>query len=99
MHKTWLDLVRSPAAPINSRHHAEAAKCLCFATMAACSIRQQHAIHHWVVGPHMNYLDDRGDEAAIWHGYCQRNVDVLVICDALAIRGAGCKAQQDMSCV
>lgn len=37
------------------------------------------------------YLDDRGDEATVRHGDGNGNVDVLVVCDTLAISRARCK--------
>ena len=36
------------------------------------------------------YLDDRGDEAAVRHCNRNGNVDVLIVCDALAISRACC---------
>ena len=36
-------------------------------------------------------LDDGGDQAAVWHGHSQCDVDVLVVGDAVAVRRARCR--------
>ena len=42
------------------------------------------------IGLKSPYLDDRGDEPTV--GHCDRNgnIDVLIVCDALAISRARC---------
>ncbi len=38
----------------------------------------------------VSILDDGSNEATVWHGQSQGDIDALIVCDAVAISGAGC---------
>ena len=41
----------------------------------------------------VSIFEHRGDETAVWHGDCQCDVDVLIVCDAAAVSGARCRGE------
>ena len=38
----------------------------------------------------VSILNHGRDEATVWHGHSQGDIDVLIVCDAIAVSGAGC---------
>lgn len=42
----------------------------------------------------VSILNDRGDETAVRHCHSQRDVDVLIVCGAVAVSCAGCTAYE-----
>lgn len=46
----------------------------------------------------VSLLEHWCDESTVGHGHSQSHVDLLIVGDAVAIRGAGCREQMESGC-